>query len=265
MAERKSSGLLPKRKSSRKGRGMSCADFFLVFAFGLFAATALFYAVQFVLIGMCQLLDMMKFHLEAFGVQIYPFLRTDKLPALSYYSYNALPWGLAALGVFTGSKLLLVPILICKIQRAYAIIRVAAMNWESTLKNQDFVLLATMESNILFFILLVAFIMACASDRTLISYYFGTETKQRKVKINIARRVEEGAVDIGQPPSTVEAEVVKRRMETLLQKKEEELVAACVAAELDGGADNEGTMGTATAPSESGSIYPASGAPIYPV
>ena len=82
---------------------------------------------------MCQLLDVMKFHLEAFGVQIYPFLSTgdnflsaiiiymfvlftfnhsDKLPHLAYFSYNALPWGLAALGVFTGSKLLLLPILV---------------------------------------------------------------------------------------------------------------------------------------------------------
>ena len=49
MAERESSGSLPKRKSSRMG--MSCAEFFLIFAFGLFAAIALFYAVQFVIVG----------------------------------------------------------------------------------------------------------------------------------------------------------------------------------------------------------------------
>ena len=85
--------------------------------------------------SICQLVDLMKLQLSAFGVQIVPFLSigdtsfvcffwicvlcsslitdvhySDNLPHLSYLSMTALPWGLAALGVFTGFKVLLVPI-----------------------------------------------------------------------------------------------------------------------------------------------------------
>merc|ERR1719348_1560778 len=202
---------------------------------------------------MCQLLDVMKFHLEAFGVQIYPFLSTDKLPQLSYFFYNALEWGLAALGVFKGSKLLLVPVLICKIRLAYATILVAAMNWENNFKNQD-VVLAAIKSYVPVFILLVVLVMACSSHRTLCSYYFGTGAQQREVKINIAR-VEEGEVDIVMAPKTVEAEEMKRKLETLLWKKEEELVAA----------EDEVAEGIATAPTETDGIYPVLGSPTSPV
>merc|ERR1712112_510423 len=122
--------------------------------------------------------------------------------------------GLAALGVFIGSKLLLVPVLICKIRLAYATILVAAMNWENNFKNQD-VVLAAIESYVLVFILLVVLVMACASHRTLCSYYFGTGAQRREGRINIARRVEVGEVDVT-APRIVEAEEMKRRMETLL-------------------------------------------------
>ena len=94
--------------------------------------------------------------------------------------------------------------------------------------------------------------------RTLCSYYFGTGAQRHEVKINIARRVEEGEVDV-MAPKTVEAEEMKRKMETLLWKKEEELLAARVAAE------DEVIEGIATAPTETDGIYPVLGSPISPV
>ena len=54
-------------------------------------------------------------------------------------------------------------------------------------------------------------------------------------------------------------------METLLWKKEEELVAAREAAEQGGAAEDEVTEGIATAPTESGGIYPVLGSPTSPV
>ena len=100
--------------------------------------------------------------------------------------------------------------------------------------------------------------------RTLCSYYFGTGAQRHEVKINIARRVEEGEVDVT-APRIVEAEEMKRKTETLLWKMEEELAAARGAAEQGGAAEDEVTEGIATAPTESGGIYPVLGSPTSPV
>jgi len=260
MAEPESSRSVPRRKTSR-GKGpnsLSCSDLFLTLAFVAFAATTCFYAVQFVFVSMCHLMDVMKFQLAAFGVQIFPFWSKDKLPHLSYFSTKALPWGLAALGVFTGSKLLLVPIQICKIHLAYITISVAAMNWESNFKNQ-IVALAAIEAFELAFIFLVFLVMACASHRPLFHFYCVTDGKRcrREVKINMARRVEEGEVgEVNTMPRSVEeveVERIKNDMETLLWKKEEELVAALKAAE-QGVNDQDGV--TVEVAAESRGIYP---------
>jgi len=260
MAGRESSGSVPKRKSRSKGNSsLSCSDFFLKLAFVAFAATTCFYTVQFVFVSICQLMDVMKFQLAIFGVQIFPFLSIDKLPQISYFSYNALPWGLAALGVFTGSKLLLVPIQILKIHLAYVTIRVAVMNWESNF-NKQIVVLASIEAFQLAFILLVFLVMACASSHRPL-FYIATggkdNVKLRKVKVNMARRVEEGEVDA--TPRNVEVE----RMQALLWKKEEELVAALVAAEQ--GVAAEDGVPVETVATESRGIYPVLGSPTSPV
>jgi len=265
MAEPESSRSVPRRKTSR-GEGpnsLSCSDLFLTLAFVAFAATTCFYAVQFVFVSMCHLMDVMKFQLAAFGVQIFPFWSKDKLPHLSYFSTKALPWGLAALGVFTGSKLLLVPIQICKIHLAYITISVAAMNWESNFKNQ-IVALAAIEAFELAFIFLVFLVMACASHRPLFHFYCVTDGKRcrREVKINMARRVEEGEVDTLQRSVEVEAERMKNDMETLLWKKEEELVAALKAAEQ--GVNDQDCV-TVEVPAESRGIYPVLDSPTSPV
>jgi len=262
MAGRESSGSVPKRKSRSKGNSsLSCSDIFLTLAFMAFAATTCFYTVQFVFVSICQLMDVMKFQLAIFGVQIFPFLSIDKLPQISNFSYNALPWGLAALGVFTGSKLLLVPIQILKIHRAYVLIRVAAMIWESNF-NKQIVVLASIEAFQLAFILLVFLVMACASSHRPLFYdYIATggkdNVKLRKVKVNMARRVEEGEVDA--TLRNVEVE----RMQALLWKKEEELVAALVAAEQ--GVAAEDGVPVETVPTESRGIYPVLGSPTSPV
>jgi len=260
MAERKSTGSVPRRKTSGKG---TCSDLFLTLAFVAFAATTCFYSVQFVFVSICHLLDVMKFQLAAFGVQVFPFWSVDKLPHLSYFSTNALPWGLAALGVFTGSKLLLVPIQICKIRLTYITISVAAMNWESNFKKQ-IVVLASIEAFELAFILFVFLVIACASHRPLYYYYFGTGSKgavqQKKVKINMERRVEEGGVDA--MSRREEAARFKSNMETLLLKKEEELVATRMAAEQGITANDGVTVETST---ESRSIYPVLDLPTSPV
>jgi len=265
MAEPESSRSVPRRKTSR-GKGpnsLSCSDLFLALAFVAFAATTCFYAVQFVFVSMCHLMDVMKFQLATFGVQIFPFWSKDKLPHLSYFSTKALPWGLAALGVFTGSKLLLVPIQICKIHLAYITITVAAMNWESNFKNQ-IVALAAIEAFELAFIFLVFLVMACASHRPLFHFYCVTDGKRcrREVKINMARRVEEGEVDTLQRSVEVEAERMKNDMETLLWKKEEELVAALKAAEQ--GVNDQDDV-TVEVPAESRGIYPVLDSPTSPV
>jgi len=263
MAGRESSKSVPKRRS--KSKGNSCSDIFLTLAFVAFGATTCFYTVQFVFISICQLIEVMKFHLVIFGVQIFPFLSIDKLPQLSYLSYLALPWGLAALGVFTGSKLLLVPIQICKIQLAYITIRVAAMNWESNF-NPQIVAMASIASFQLAFILLVFIVMACASSHRPLFYdYIATGGKDdvqlRKVKINMARRVEEGEVEAKPRSRNVEVE----RMQALLWKKEEQLLAALVAAEQGVSAEDGVTVETPTAPTESQGIYPVLGSPTSPV
>lgn len=91
MAGRESSKSVPKRRS--KSKGNSCSDIFLTLAFVAFGATTCFYTVQFVFIrslpqnwkilstcaflflsSICQLIEVMKFHLVIFGVQIFPFL-----------------------------------------------------------------------------------------------------------------------------------------------------------------------------------------------
>jgi len=230
MAESESSGSVPRRKTSsrsKKPNSPSCTELFLMIAFVAFAATTCFYTGQFVFISICHMMDVMKFQLAAFGVQVFPFWSKDKLPNLCYSSSNALPWGLAALGVYTGSKLMLVPIQICKTRLAYITISVAAMNWESNFKNQ-IIALASIEAFELAFIFLVFLVMACASPRPGLYYYYGSGGKDKKqkreVKINMVRRVEEGEVDV--LPMSVEVERMKRDMETQLWKKEEELVAA---------------------------------------
>merc|ERR1719376_1624167 len=168
MAESESSGSVPRRKTSSRSKkelnSPSCTELFLMLAFVAFSATTFFYTGQFVFISICHLMDVMKFQLAAFGVQVFPFWSKDNLPHLCYSSSNALPWGLAALGVFTGSKLMLVPIQIFKIRLAYITISVAAMNWEGNFKNQ-IVVLASIEAFELAFIFLVFLGMACASPR----------------------------------------------------------------------------------------------------
>jgi len=250
-------------KPMRKGRGkgtssLSCSDLFLALAFVAFGATACFYTVQFVIVSICQLLDVMKFQLSVFGVQLLPFLSLDKVQHISYFSYNALPWGLAALGVFTGSKLLLVPLQICKIHLAYTTVREAAMQWEGNFEKQIDVL-AALETFELAFILLVFLVMTCASShRPLFYYNIAKDDVQRsEVKINMANWIEGGGVDVSaKPKSEVE------RMKEKLRKKEEELVAALVAAEQGVTAEDRET---ATVPTSSKAIYPVHGASISPV
>merc|ERR1719285_1135766 len=101
------------------------------------------------------------------------------------------------------------------------------MNWESNFKNQ-IVALAAIEAFELAFIFLVFLVMACASHRPLFHFFCVTDgndkRRLREVKINMARRVEEGEVDTLQRSVEVEAERMKNDMETLLWRKEEELV-----------------------------------------
>lgn len=188
----------PKRKAQDR-KGNSCADLFLLFAFGAFAAITCFYTVQFVFVSLCHLIDLMRLQLVAFGVQVIPFWSTGmSLHLLSYFSTKALPWGLAALGVFTGSKLLLFPIQIFKIQRAYVYAYAyATMTWESTLRNQSLVL-ASIEAFELAFIFLVFMVMACASYRPLL-YVFANDGKKEKIEVrfNMGRSAEEGNMSDG--------------------------------------------------------------------
>jgi len=240
---------------SRSGGGNWPAELLLWLAFVYFAATAAFYTGQVVIVSICQLVDLMKLQLSAFGVQIVPFLSIDNLPHLSYLSMTALPWGLAALGVFTGFKVLLVPIQICKIHLAYFTISVAVMNWESNCKKQV-VVLAAIEAFDLALLFLVFLVMACASShRTLFSLYIGTGGKNdvqlRKVKINM-QRVEEGEVDT--TPRSAEAEKMKEKLQTLLWKKEEQLLAARQGVATADGVAVE--LETASALPEARSIYP---------
>jgi len=241
---------------SRSGGGNWPAELLLWLAFVYFAATAAFYTGQVVIVSICQLVDLMKLQLSAFGVQIVPFLSIDNLPHLSYLSMTALPWGLAALGVFTGFKVLLVPIQICKIHLAYFTISVAVMNWESNFKKQV-VVLAAIEAFDLALLLLVFLVMACASSHrlTLFSLYIGTGGKNdvqlRKVKINM-QRVEEGEVDT--TPRSAEAEKMKEKLQTLLWKKEEQLLAARQGVATADGVAVE--LETASALPEARNIYP---------
>ena len=78
----------------------------------------------------------------------------------------------------------------------------------------------------------------------------------------MTRRVEEGEVNT--LPRSVEAEVerMKNDMETLLWKKEEELVAALKADE-QGVNDHDGV--TVEVPAESRGIYPVLDSPTSPV
>lgn len=261
MAGRESSESVPKRRSrSRSGGGNWPAELLLWLAFVYFAATAAFYTGQVVIVSICQLVDLMKLQLSAFGVQIVPFFSIDNLPHLSYLSMTALPWGLAALGVFTGFKLLLVPIQICKIHLAYFTISVAVMNWESNFKKQV-VVLAAVEAFDLALLFLVFLVMACAfSHRTLFSLYIGTGGKNdvqlREVKINV-QRVEEGEVDT--TPRSSEAEKMKEKLQTLLWKKEEQLLAA-----QQGFATPDGVTAEVGVAVETASVLPESRS-IYPV
>ena len=82
--------------------------------------------------------------------------------------------------------------------------------------------------------------------------------QQKKVKINMERRVEEGGVDA--MSRREEAARFKSNMETLLLKKEEELIATRIAAEQ--GINDGVTVETST---ESRSIYPVLDLPTSPV
>ena len=82
--------------------------------------------------------------------------------------------------------------------------------------------------------------------------------QQKKVKINMERRVEEGGVDA--MSRREEAARFQSNMEALLLKKEEELVATRMAAEQ--GINDGVTVETST---ESRSIYPVLDLPTSPV
>ena len=82
--------------------------------------------------------------------------------------------------------------------------------------------------------------------------------QQKKVKINMERRVEEGGVDA--MSRREEAARFKSNMETLLLKKEEELIATRIAAEQ--GINDGVTVETSTG---SRSIYPVLDLPTSPV
>ena len=86
----------------------------------------------------------------------------------------------------------------------------------------------------------------------------------REVKINMARRVEGGG-GVNATPRNVSAERMKEKLETLLWKKEEELIAARVAAEQGVSAEDGITVQTATAPTEPRGIYPVLDSPTSPV
>ena len=106
---------------------------------------------------------------------------------------------------------------------------------------------------------------ACFTYRPLFYDYIATGGKDdvqlRKVKINMARRVEEGEVEAKPRSRNVEVE----RMQALLWKKEEQLLAALVAAEQGVSAEDGVTVETATAPTESRGIYPVLDSPTSPV
>ena len=84
--------------------------------------------------------------------------------------------------------------------------------------------------------------------------------QQKKVKINMERRVEEGGVDA--MSRREEAARFQSNMEKLLLKKEEELIATRMAAEQGITANDGVTVETST---KSRSIYPVLDLPTSPV
>ena len=169
---------------------------------------------------------------------------------------------------------------------------------DAIVRSPQIVAMASIASFQLAFILLVFIVMACASShrwkafpshvlRHLLSINFSFEDQAkacftyrplfydyiatggkddvqlRKVKINMARRVEEGEVEA--KPRNLSAERMGAKMEALLWKKEEQLLAALVAAEQGVSAEDGVTVETPTAPTESQGIYPVLGSPTSPV
>merc|ERR550534_2211831 len=129
-----------------------------------------------IMASLAQLVNLLDIHLTAFGVQVLPIMSTEKLIYLMFFSSMAVPWGLATLGVLFGSKLLLIPIQICKISSTYVAVGIAlAQSGEDNFRGC--VLLAVMEAIPLAYIYLVAITMACDSHRPVI-YIFANIGKQ---------------------------------------------------------------------------------------
>jgi len=149
-----------------------------------------------IMASLAQLVNLLDIHLTAFGVQVLPIMSTEKLIYLMFFSSMAVPWGLATLGVLFGSKLLLIPIQICKISSTYvAVSKALAQSGENSFRGR--LLIAVAEAMPLAVIYLVAIIMACDLHRPLIYIIVNIkkqEVSKREVRINIVRSAEEGAV-----------------------------------------------------------------------
>jgi len=195
-----------------------------------FAGSTIFYSMGMIIASFAQLVNLLDIHLTAFGVQVLPIMSQEKLIYLMFSSSMAVPWGLATLGVLFGSKLLLIPIQICKISSTCLAVSAAlAQRGEDNFR--ECLLVTVAEVMPLAVIYLVAIIMACNLHRPLIYMIVNIgrqEVSKREVRINIVRSAEEGAVvgdDKKKDEGTV-SELEKVTAEDIivaLPSKEEEL------------------------------------------
>jgi len=196
-----------------------------------------------IIASLAQLVNLLDVHLTAFGVQVLPIMTTEKLIYLMFSASMAVPWGLATLGVLFGSKLLLVPIQICKISSTYVAVGIAlAQSGEDNFRGC--VLLAVMEAIQLALIWLVFIWLHIGKQ----------EISKREVKINIVHSAREGVVaginkeedegegvvaginkeeDEGEGVVSQEEKVTSEDIKVALPRKEEELKVK-MAAESNG-------------------------------
>jgi len=153
--------------ASKVARKEIITENFLEFSMFVFLGFFVYFSVVFTLISLGHLVEMTQLHLAAFGHQLLPFW--GELPHLACPAINTAAFGLAALGVYTDVKTLLLPLMVRNFNFLYLAAYLVTMDFEAITDQVSYalVVVAVVHGAGLSLCLLTTLVMANVDHRTL--------------------------------------------------------------------------------------------------
>lgn len=164
-------------KVARKG---TVAEILLEFFMFVFLGLFVYFSIRFTLISLGSLVEVTQLHLAAFGHQLLPFWA--ELPSLADPAINTAAFGLAALGVYTDLKTLLLPLIVRHFTFLYAAAYLVTMTITEQVSHA-LVVVAVVHGAGLALCLLTTIVMATADHRILCTIPVTAAKKYAKVAV----------------------------------------------------------------------------------